>query len=295
MHFILLGFFIFKLQTTVAQYPTHTDLQKVGEVIFNNEKYSVLKPTEHVVTDYFKDFMLRRENINFPTKRVFIDNNGFRHAWSGFENKVQSLRKTDLKNVVLNSENFTDSVSTEKGSINVTSTEVAQNTTEAAETTSKAIETNIETVQSSTKTPVSTTEAVKTTTDTTETTTDANVPTTEVIETTAKSNNNITSKETPMNLNNQDNATESETEESEEKSLESVTKVPNSVDTTTFRVLFRASIQSNTNITVTTNEKIQGRQGKNKTETKPTNERTVVQTTFFCPFFGIITMSGFVD
>ncbi|KAF9812943.1 hypothetical protein SFRURICE_016013 [Spodoptera frugiperda] len=62
-----------KLQTTLAQYPTHTDLQKVGEVIFNNEKYSVLKPTEHVVTDYFKDFMLRRENINFPTKRVPYD------------------------------------------------------------------------------------------------------------------------------------------------------------------------------------------------------------------------------
>lgn len=41
--------------------------------------------------------MLRTENIYHPEKRVFIDNNGFRHNWSGFGEKAKSLRKTDLK------------------------------------------------------------------------------------------------------------------------------------------------------------------------------------------------------
>ncbi|PZC72634.1 hypothetical protein B5X24_HaOG210868 [Helicoverpa armigera] len=71
------------------------DLQKVGDVIFNNEKYNILKPTVHVITDYFKDHVLRTENKD-PGARIFIDHNGFRHTWTGFGKKTKSLRKTDL-------------------------------------------------------------------------------------------------------------------------------------------------------------------------------------------------------
>ncbi|KAH9645543.1 hypothetical protein HF086_003089 [Spodoptera exigua] len=168
-----------KLQTSGAQFPSHIDLQKVGDVIFNNEKYNVLKPTVHVVTDYFKDFMLRQEEKS-PTKRIFIDHNGFRHAWSGFGNKVQSLRKTDLKNAILN-KNFT---STEKpaNKLNVT--------TEAVES---------------------------------KTTNETDVPKTKVFR-------------SEDNSNKQDNETK-----------------------------------------------------------KSDGQRTVAKTTFFCPFFGVITMSAFID
>lgn len=77
------------------------DFQKVGEAIFNNEKYNILKPTTHIVSDYFKDFMLRRENTDIPTKRIFVDKNGFRHFWSGFGSASKSLRKTDGINLNL--------------------------------------------------------------------------------------------------------------------------------------------------------------------------------------------------
>ncbi|CAD0206061.1 unnamed protein product [Chrysodeixis includens] len=39
--------------------------------------------------------MLRQGNTDFPTKRVFIDKNGFRHFWTGFLTPSESLRKTD--------------------------------------------------------------------------------------------------------------------------------------------------------------------------------------------------------
>ncbi|XP_022828843.1 uncharacterized protein LOC111358147 [Spodoptera litura] len=360
MRYFLLGFLIFKLQTTVAQYPSHTDLQKVGEVIFNNEKFNVLKPTVHVITDYFKDFMLRRENDKFPTKRVFIDHNGFRHAWSGFGNKVQSLRKTDLKNVVLNSQNFTDNLSTKKAPINdnttvvaKTTTEVAKTTTEVAKTTTKVAKTTTEAAKTttevaktttkiagsttevaktttevaktttkiaesttevaktttkiaesttevaetttavtktttevaetttevaSTKIPVATTEAVKANTESTDNTTDADTPTTEVIESAVINSDNITSKETLKEVHDEDNTTES------------ATQVPNSAETTTFKFLFKASIENNNNTTVTKNQSVQVKPLKGEIK-----ERTVAKTTFFCPFLGIISMSAFID
>lgn len=55
----------------------------------------MLKPSLHIVRDYFKDFALRRGTPNFPTKRVFIDKNGFRHFWSGIEDRISNLRKSD--------------------------------------------------------------------------------------------------------------------------------------------------------------------------------------------------------
>uniref|UniRef100_A0A2A4JRE7 Uncharacterized protein n=1 Tax=Heliothis virescens TaxID=7102 RepID=A0A2A4JRE7_HELVI len=84
------------------------DLQKVGDVIFNNEKYNILKPTVHVITDYFKEHMLRTEKKESPDTRIFIDHNGFRHTWSGFGKKTKSLRKTDLNHMDGNVEETTD-------------------------------------------------------------------------------------------------------------------------------------------------------------------------------------------
>lgn len=71
------------------------DFQKVGEVIFNNEKYNVLKATSHVVTDSFKNFMTEDARRR-PSERIFIDDNGFRHYWTGLNIKRISLRKTDI-------------------------------------------------------------------------------------------------------------------------------------------------------------------------------------------------------
>ncbi|XP_028171020.1 uncharacterized protein LOC114360497 [Ostrinia furnacalis] len=94
--------FDFQLHLISAQFPQHIDLQKVGEVKFNHEKYNVLRPTLHKVEDYFRNFMMRRDSTDFPTKRVFIDHNGFRHYWSGFEEVEKNLRKSETPSDVKN-------------------------------------------------------------------------------------------------------------------------------------------------------------------------------------------------
>lgn len=52
--------------------------------------------------------MMRRDSSDFPTQRVFIDENGFRHYWSGFEESEKNLRKSDTP---INQANETISVS----------------------------------------------------------------------------------------------------------------------------------------------------------------------------------------
>ncbi|KAL0859886.1 hypothetical protein ABMA27_010219 [Loxostege sticticalis] len=96
------------LQSIPTQFPNHVDLQKVGEVKFNHEKYNILRPTLHTIQDYFHDTMMRRDSSDFPTQRVFIDENGFRHYWSGFEESEKNLRKSDTP---INQANETISVS----------------------------------------------------------------------------------------------------------------------------------------------------------------------------------------
>ncbi|RVE49956.1 hypothetical protein evm_005424 [Chilo suppressalis] len=94
-------FFLYVIQCSanpLPMFPDHVDLQKLGEVIINNATYNVLKPTTHVITDHFKDAMLRTDTKRIPSKKVFIDNNGFRHYWSGFEDK-NDLRKSNAFNV----------------------------------------------------------------------------------------------------------------------------------------------------------------------------------------------------
>ncbi|KPI94104.1 hypothetical protein RR46_13269 [Papilio xuthus] len=70
------------------------DFQKVNQIIINDEEYTVLKPTVHLVTDYFKEYILKRRNT-VETNRIFMDNNGYRHFWKGMEIPSQNLRKTD--------------------------------------------------------------------------------------------------------------------------------------------------------------------------------------------------------
>ncbi|XP_050358217.1 uncharacterized protein LOC126778585 [Nymphalis io] len=79
---------------TSGQFQEHIDLQKISEVMFRNEKFNVLKPTVHVIQDHFKEFIQKRNSVNFPTERVFLDKNGFRHFWEGMEfPRPKSLRK----------------------------------------------------------------------------------------------------------------------------------------------------------------------------------------------------------
>lgn len=104
----------FQLKPSISQFPQHTDLQKVGEVIFNNEKYNILKVTTHTVTDYFEDFMLGKLKPN-PTKRFFVDDNSLSHQWSGFNEKSKSLRKTEiLENAFVNVDSDNTSMLTSK-------------------------------------------------------------------------------------------------------------------------------------------------------------------------------------
>ncbi|CAK1549203.1 unnamed protein product [Leptosia nina] len=73
------------------------DLQKISEITFRDEKYNVLKPTVHMIRDHFEDVMQQRRNIEFPTNRIFMDSNGFRHFWRGMEIQP-NLRKNNVKN-----------------------------------------------------------------------------------------------------------------------------------------------------------------------------------------------------
>ncbi|XP_047540912.1 uncharacterized protein LOC125073873 [Vanessa atalanta] len=82
---------------TSGQFQEHIDLQKISKIMFRNEKYNILKPTLHVVRDHFKDFIQKRNSGNFPTDKVYLDKNGFRHFWEGMEiSRPKSLRKADL-------------------------------------------------------------------------------------------------------------------------------------------------------------------------------------------------------
>ncbi|CAG9790040.1 unnamed protein product [Diatraea saccharalis] len=94
--FLAILLYTVQFATPSPLFPEHVDLQKIGEVILKNEIYNILKPTTHIITDHFKDVMLRRDTNTIPSKRVFIDKNGFRHYWSGFEEE-EPLRKFTLR------------------------------------------------------------------------------------------------------------------------------------------------------------------------------------------------------
>ncbi|CAF4944481.1 unnamed protein product [Pieris macdunnoughi] len=54
-----------------------------------------------MVRDHFKDVMMQRRNT-FPTGKLFMDKNGFRHFWKGLE-IIPNLRKNiQAKNISRN-------------------------------------------------------------------------------------------------------------------------------------------------------------------------------------------------
>ncbi|KPJ16349.1 hypothetical protein RR48_04614 [Papilio machaon] len=100
------------VNTAFSQFPNHVDFQKVNTIILNDEEYTVLKPTVHLVTDYFKEFVLKRRNT-IETNRIFMDKNGFRHFWKGMEIPPQSLRKADSSIIKVGTSNSTPKGETE--------------------------------------------------------------------------------------------------------------------------------------------------------------------------------------
>ncbi|KAJ2943118.1 hypothetical protein O0L34_g18809 [Tuta absoluta] len=77
--------------TTKAQFPDHIDLEKLGEVEYQNDVYKILRPSLHKVRDHFKDVMMKT-NIQPPNKKLLMDNNGFRHTWSTLD-KPESVQE----------------------------------------------------------------------------------------------------------------------------------------------------------------------------------------------------------
>ncbi|XP_046974240.1 uncharacterized protein LOC124540615 [Vanessa cardui] len=105
--FIYLTFLCITFHQTSGEFQEHLDLQKLSEIMFRDEKYNILKPTVHVIRDHFKDFIQKRNSANFPTDKVYLDKNGFRHFWKGMEiSRPKSLRKTDLSDraIILNTD-----------------------------------------------------------------------------------------------------------------------------------------------------------------------------------------------
>nr|XP_053620918.1 uncharacterized protein LOC128681210 [Plodia interpunctella] len=75
---ILIYFLTYKLQITRSHFPDHIDFQKLGQLKYNNEIYNVLKPSMHVVKAP-GDEILRRGN-NSP-KELVVDTDGLTHYW----------------------------------------------------------------------------------------------------------------------------------------------------------------------------------------------------------------------
>lgn len=65
--------------------------------MFKNEKYYVLKPTVHIIEDYFQTFVQKRNNEQISNSKILIDKDGFRHFWKGMVLPGRgSLRKADV-------------------------------------------------------------------------------------------------------------------------------------------------------------------------------------------------------
>ncbi|KAG6464301.1 hypothetical protein O3G_MSEX014421 [Manduca sexta] len=101
--FVILILLLFELQSSNSQFPKHIDLLKLGDVNLNGNKYKLLKPTNHIITDYFKHFMLGQIR-RYPNEKVFIDDNGFRHDWDDYKNSRKHYifqKATTLKEIKL--------------------------------------------------------------------------------------------------------------------------------------------------------------------------------------------------
>lgn len=78
------------------------DLFYLGDVALKrDEKFKILRPVTHEMTDHFKENMLRSVS-SAPGEKLYIDENGFRHKWKLIEEK--SSRKSAISIIENNKE-----------------------------------------------------------------------------------------------------------------------------------------------------------------------------------------------
>lgn len=64
-----------------------------------------MKLTLHIIKDHFAEFIQKRHNTD-PSERIFIDRNGLRHVWKGFEiPRTSNLRKAYIPHKAIESRN----------------------------------------------------------------------------------------------------------------------------------------------------------------------------------------------
>lgn len=229
--------------------PDHLDLQKIAHLYINNEKYKVLKPAIHSVTDHFQNSMRRETEL--PSDRVFIDGNGFRHFWNVFKERSKSLRRVIPESEVdiIERQDNVNAPSRRKGKPKTAKASKGAGKANSRPTNDKV----------TTKPRKSTVDESK---EETEATTRKSKPTTA-----SPTTKDGPKRKTPGRY-------------SVRKKLLNKKKLEK---------LLRSSITKLI-------KKDKNKDTENKdTETRNGKERTLVKTTFFCPFFGVMTMHSYLD
>ncbi|KAJ0170532.1 hypothetical protein K1T71_013903 [Dendrolimus kikuchii] len=112
------------LDYITCQIPKHMDLLYLGDVsLQNKEKYKVLRPVAHEMTDYFKEYMLRTIS-SVPGEKLYMDENGFRHKWK-FVEENSSRKSADRSNI----EKDYSKVQTYKTGVKIVESDVIKNQT----------------------------------------------------------------------------------------------------------------------------------------------------------------------
>lgn len=235
--------------------PAHLDLQKIGDLYINKEKYKVLKPAIHSVRDHFQDKMMRRDT-QLPSDRVFLDGNGFRHFWNVFKEKSKSLRRLIPENEVDVIEGQDNVNAPSRRKAKPRSAKVTKSAVKATSTTAKA---NNAKAARAIKVTKGTTKVSKTTEEDPE----------EETEATTRKSKPTTTKASPITKEGPKRKT---------PGRYSVRK--KQLNKKKSGKVLRSSITKLVKRTDSTND------GK---------ERTLVKTTFFCPFFGVMTMHSYLD
>ncbi|XP_026743563.1 pheromone-processing carboxypeptidase KEX1-like [Trichoplusia ni] len=258
------------------------DFQKVGEAIFNNEKYNILKPTTHIVSDYFKDFMLRRENTDIPTKRVFVDKNGFRHFWSGFGSASKSLRKTDVRRNIkagIKKQFLRGGDDTEQPEGDTTTVKI-----EVATTVEATDETKIKVLKEG-EDPEK-----KDTDDKGSDKKDSDKKESDDKDTEKKDSDNKDAEKKESDDKDKKESDDKDSGKKESDDKDSDKKDADKKDAEDKDAGKKDTEKKENGDETTTTKKI-----STKSTTPKPADRVVAKTTFFCPFFGVITMAAFLD
>ncbi|XP_026324476.1 uncharacterized protein LOC113233564 [Hyposmocoma kahamanoa] len=223
--------------------PDHLDLQKIAHLYINNEKYKVLKPAIHSVTDHFQNSMRRETEL--PSDRVFIDGNGFRHFWNVFKKRSKSLRRVIPESEVdiIEGQDNVNAPSRRKGK---------PKTAKASKGAGKANSrpTNVKVTTKPSKTTVDESK------EETEATTRKSKPTTA-----SPTTKDGPKRKTPGRY-------------SVRKKLLNKKKLEKSLRSSIIKLI---------------------KKDEHKDATRDGKETTLVKTTFFCPFFGVMTMHSYLD